>query len=215
MNDLTPIGELLRGFVARAAAPIADRAPLDADRLGIPRQRLDPRIRRAVLDRDEFTCVWCFASARRNHRLHLEADHIVPWSAGGADHPVNLRTLCQPCNQARSNRVHALDIRRDPIVWRCATCETGPVGNARLIDAYCLVCRTVADSVYVADLMVGGPIPIVGVPALRTGEPDVAALPIVVRGVGRRRAWFPAGNPNTRSAARAELDRIRPTEDLS
>lgn len=215
MNDPTPLGDLLRGFVARVAAPIADRAPLDADRLGIPRQRLDPRIRRAVLTRDEFACVWCFASARRIRRLHLEIDHITPWSAGGADHPINLRTLCQPCNQSRSNRVHALDVRMAPIVWRCATCETGPVGNARHFGAFCMVCHAMADAVYVADLMVGGPIPTVGVPLRHDDDVDIAAFPIVVRGVGRRRAWFPAGNPATRSTARAELDRIRPTEDPS
>lgn len=220
-DGMVSLGDLLRGYAARLLAPGAERAPLDPTRIGIPRQPLDMQLRRAILSRDGFRCCWCQA---RGKTVRFEIDHIVPWSAGGSDHPVNLRTLCQDCNQARSNRVTEFDRRALPIVWRCYSCdEWGDVEfDEPLFMAYCLTCRDVRhEAPYVADVMIGGPIPAVGVPALQPGDEDLSSLSPTVRPWERRfkdlrdrddarrnRAARDAG----RAAARAELDRIRPPQ---
>lgn len=57
----------------------------------------------------------------------LELDHIRPWSAGGGDHTSNLRTLCQPCNQKRSNYQDAAEERPPaPTTWWCWHCWRHP-----------------------------------------------------------------------------------------
>jgi hypothetical protein len=205
------IGEILRGHMARFAAPTSPRAPLDPARIGIPRQPIDPWLRRAVLARDGFRCCWCGASLARNKAIVFEVDHIVPWSAGGSDHPVNLRTLCQDCNQTRSNRVSEYDRRALPIVWRCYGCdEWGDVTHrAARITAYCSTCKEQVQAPHIADVMYGGPVPPVGVPALQPGDEDYAAIPLTVRAPGEQFL----GNRKLaarRAEARAELDRIRP-----
>ena len=60
------------------------------------------QVRYDVLKRDEGRCVLCGASGRDGVRL--EVDHIVPRSKGGSNEPVNLQTLCAPCNRGKSNR---------------------------------------------------------------------------------------------------------------
>ncbi|WP_353963755.1 HNH endonuclease [Streptomyces sp. NBC_00237] len=55
------------------------------------------RIRRAVLARDNYTCVICYAAG-------TDVDHIIPVTQGGIDDPVNLRTLCSPCHRVKSER---------------------------------------------------------------------------------------------------------------
>jgi len=59
------------------------------------------RVRYEVLKRDGGRCVLCGASSRDGVRL--EVDHIVPRSKGGSNEPVNLQTLCAPCNRGKSN----------------------------------------------------------------------------------------------------------------
>jgi hypothetical protein len=212
-----PLGEMLRGYMARRAAPRSDRAPLDPTRLGIPRQPLDRQLRRSILERDGFRCVWCGASYARNRAIVFEVDHIVPWSAGGSDHPINLRTLCQPCNQERSNRVSEYDRRAMPIVWRCYGCdEWGDVefGHA-LFTAFCCTCDRIVEAPHVADLMIGGPVPDVGVLPLQPGDQDISAIPLTIRPPDRRFSDDRERSDRraARAAARAELDRIRPTEE--
>jgi hypothetical protein len=212
MNEPVLLGDILRGYLARLASPGAARAPLDPDRLGIPRQPLAPLLRSAVLKRDGYRCCWCSASLARDRTVLFEVDHIVPWSAGGSDHPVNLRTLCQGCNQQRSNRVSEFDRRALPIVWRCHGCdEWGDVQyGAAMIRAYCLTCKETVQAPHVADLMIGGPVPASGVPALQDGDEDIAAIPLTVRHPGRRFRDDREKYDARRAAARAELDRIRP-----
>lgn len=50
--------------------------------------------KKAVLKRDDYTCVWCGAKA-------TTVDHIVPWSRGGSWFPHNLMAACYTCNQER------------------------------------------------------------------------------------------------------------------
>lgn len=61
-------------------------------------------IRRAVLERDGFTCCFCRSEVR------LELDHVVPYSHGGEDTVENLRVLCKTCNVRRGARFDAHEL---------------------------------------------------------------------------------------------------------
>lgn len=55
-------------------------------------------VRVYIFERDEFTCQYCGDEA-------CEIDHIIPVSAGGSDHVMNLVAACRYCNGRVSNRV--------------------------------------------------------------------------------------------------------------
>ncbi len=61
-------------------------------------------LRYRVLKRDNFRCVLCGRSPATEHGCELQVDHIIPFSKGGKTVEENLRTLCDKCNQGRSNR---------------------------------------------------------------------------------------------------------------
>lgn len=84
-----------------------------------PRRQLAYLVRLAVGRRDGFTCRVCHTSCPENY----EADHIVPWSAGGDDDTTNLRVLCVEHNQERSNFMDDAH-RRLPYAatWWCVEC---------------------------------------------------------------------------------------------
>jgi hypothetical protein len=63
------------------------------------RKHIPVEVRRFVYERDEHRCVTCGSTER------LSLDHIIPWSLGGADDPVNLQTMCRPCNSRKGARV--------------------------------------------------------------------------------------------------------------
>lgn len=56
-------------------------------------------LRQAVLERDDYTCVYC---GRRGGRLGL--DHLLPVSRGGTSEMSNLVTACVACNSAKGAR---------------------------------------------------------------------------------------------------------------
>lgn len=170
-DDLTSIATVLDGFVARWVGEVAERAPRAIARVGVERSPLPATIRKAVLRRDGYTCQWC-SRRPRGGLLALEVDHILPWSSGGADHPVNLRALCQDCNQTRSNRVSPLDQRAHPIVTCCRRCDLGVAAWGDEIDAFCLKCGETGASPYVCARLIGGPTPASGLPTARPGLRD-------------------------------------------
>lgn len=87
------------------------------------RERIEWPLRLAVARRDDFTCRWC----HRDMGGAFELDHIIPWSAGGSDHGENLRVLCQPCNQQRSNYEDGSESRgATPVTWWCVDCWPDP-----------------------------------------------------------------------------------------
>jgi hypothetical protein len=177
-NQPTTVGAILDGFLAGWLADDSERAPVLV-MAPAGRTRLSPEIRRAVLLRDGYTCRWCFS--RRGDAVDMEADHILPWSAGGADHPVNLRALCRGCNQRRSNRVSSLDRRVHPIVTSCRRCDRHAHLPGPEIDAYCLWCRELGPSPYRIDLLIGGATPATGLPPATFGLRDgsgIAVAPI-------------------------------------
>jgi hypothetical protein len=53
-----------------------------------------------VFMRDKFTCRYCGKKAEDG--AVLEADHVIPRSAGGADRLDNLVTACWECNRGKS-----------------------------------------------------------------------------------------------------------------
>lgn len=78
-------------------------------------------VRRAVYVRDLFSCRICGISVFDEETFEL--DHITPWSAGGSDRSSNLRVLCKPCNQDRSNwRDGTERIPVLPVTWWCIHC---------------------------------------------------------------------------------------------
>ena len=52
-------------------------------------------IRKMVMERDNWTCVYCGAPAE-------EIDHIVPKQIGGHNYPSNLAAACKKCNYYKS-----------------------------------------------------------------------------------------------------------------
>ena len=52
------------------------------------------RYKKAVLARDNYTCVWC-------GHVATTVDHIIPWSRGGSWFVHNLMAACLSCNQDR------------------------------------------------------------------------------------------------------------------
>lgn len=173
------------------------RAPIAEERSQVERLPLPRQIRQAVLIRDAHTCQKCRCHPSRpchaaiydspsGPAFHfggtvpitdagpriLEIDHILPWSAGGADHPVNLRTLCRDCNQDRSNYYdQERDRQVQPIAWNCLLCK--PELNAVLSavdldlrDVFCMACSAPSRVPHLARYMAGGKIPTTGVPTI-------------------------------------------------
>ena len=63
-----------------------------------------PNIRRAILIRDKYQCVFC---GKRVNIVTVELDHDIPWARGGTDHPANLQASCRACNRAKSDLTSA------------------------------------------------------------------------------------------------------------
>jgi predicted restriction endonuclease len=81
------------------------------------RQKMEYKLwRKAVFERDNYTCVWCGAKCRSGSPVVLNADHIKPFAL----YPElrfaidNGRTLCVPCHRTtdtyggRSNKSYSI-----------------------------------------------------------------------------------------------------------
>jgi 5-methylcytosine-specific restriction endonuclease McrA len=66
----------------------------DTRREPIPQDVMDK-----VWNRDKGKCVQC------GSQEHLEFDHIIPFSKGGATTYRNLQILCKKCNIEKSNKI--------------------------------------------------------------------------------------------------------------
>lgn len=97
----------LPGHACRQCPPAPERLAVVHDLCGddftLRRPRLRPHIpaeiRRAVMERDDYRCVFCGSTD------DLSLDHIYPYSLGGPDTEDNLRVLCQPCNRSKGAQV--------------------------------------------------------------------------------------------------------------
>ena len=75
------------GFTSRTSLPD-----------GIFRPAPTPRLRMAMLKRDEYRCRICGRRAERYVDIELHVHHIRPHAVGGPTHPDNLITLCHTCH---------------------------------------------------------------------------------------------------------------------
>lgn len=66
------------------------------------RDQLSGLVRFDILSRDGFTCQACGAQPGNSG---LEVDHLLLWSLGGSDDPLNLCTLCRACNRGKLDRI--------------------------------------------------------------------------------------------------------------
>lgn len=99
-------------------------------RLG-ERESIPWMLRLSILRRDDYRCKTCGWYGDPG----LELDHCLPWSAGGSDDSDNLRVLCSPCNQRRSNFDDGAHLtRRLPTTWWCMSCWTTPDGRGPWAD---------------------------------------------------------------------------------
>lgn len=57
------------------------------------------RLRRAVFERDDYTCRYCDTRGGE-----LECDHVIPIARGGTNEMGNLVTACKKCNQHKRDK---------------------------------------------------------------------------------------------------------------
>lgn len=62
------------------------------------KERIPLNLRRAVIDRDGYRCVYCDDDLS-NAEIHL--DHVIPESQGGPTTLNNLQVTCRKCNLAK------------------------------------------------------------------------------------------------------------------
>lgn len=69
----------------------------------VERSKVTPKLRLAVIERDGRRCQIC--GARQEDGVTLHVDHIIPVAKGGKTEMSNLRTLCDMCNQGKSDQI--------------------------------------------------------------------------------------------------------------
>ncbi len=91
-----------------AAARPADSTVQMASPQRRTRREISGRQRFRILVRDGFRCKACGASPL-DHKgvVHLDVDHILPWSKGGETTDDNLETKCKQCNLGKGNAFNA------------------------------------------------------------------------------------------------------------
>jgi hypothetical protein len=94
----------------RADAALRKRISRENNPVTDSRDNLPRPTRRAVFERDRYTCVYCNKSStvmreRNTRRALLSIDHIVPVTRGGGHNIENLATACRKCNQTKTNRL--------------------------------------------------------------------------------------------------------------
>lgn len=80
----------------------AKRSARSASRAARRRRSTEGR-RLRVYWRDRYTCVGCGLRDRTGEALTL--DHVIPEARGGGNTVANLQTMCDPCNQAKDDRM--------------------------------------------------------------------------------------------------------------
>lgn len=76
-----------------------------------PQRQFTPGQRRRILRRAGYRCQWIDDQGRRCQAVHgapgvaLEADHVIPWAAGGATVMSNGQALCGPHNREKGARL--------------------------------------------------------------------------------------------------------------
>jgi hypothetical protein len=68
------------------------------------RKPISDSIRHKLIYAAKSRCSLCGKSAKIDKSIHLEIDHVTPFSKGGTNQIENLRVLCNLCNRGRSNK---------------------------------------------------------------------------------------------------------------
>lgn len=68
------------------------------------RKPISDSIRHKLIHAASSRCALCGKSPKTDTSIHLEIDHITPFSKGGTNQIENLRVLCNLCNRGRSNK---------------------------------------------------------------------------------------------------------------
>lgn len=97
-NHQTYSTEDVAGFVNQSYALEKERETKEYQR-----KILTPSLRYDILKRDNFKCVICGRTPKKDG-ITLHVDHIIPVSKGGKTEPENLRTLCSICNLGKSDK---------------------------------------------------------------------------------------------------------------
>ena len=66
----------------------------------MPKQKISPRLKQNVFERDNYTCRHCGDKQGPFH-----ADHVYPESKGGETTLANLVTACETCNRRKHAKV--------------------------------------------------------------------------------------------------------------
>lgn len=64
-----------------------------------PGRNVPAAIRAMIYERSAHTCFYCGTGPP------LTVDHVVPWSQGGSNHPMNLVASCNLCNVIAGERL--------------------------------------------------------------------------------------------------------------
>lgn len=67
------------------------------------RRLMTPKLRREIMERDDYTCQFC--GKRMPDEVGLHIDHIVPIAKGGKTVPSNLQVLCSKCNGSKGSKL--------------------------------------------------------------------------------------------------------------
>ena len=65
------------------------------------RKAIPPKIRKAVRERDNYTCQYC---GKKVYGSQAQVDHILAVANGGANELENYITACKVCNRAKSDK---------------------------------------------------------------------------------------------------------------
>jgi 5-methylcytosine-specific restriction endonuclease McrA len=78
-----------------------------------PRVQISKKIRMAVYERDNYTCVYCNRDLHEDYKNktgQLTLDHFVPYIGRGEDQIPNLYTCCKRCNVIKYSHIfHSLE----------------------------------------------------------------------------------------------------------
>lgn len=84
--------------------PIQNKTTTDKKKITPEDRREIPLgLRYDILKRDKFACVIC-GRTPKIHNISLQVDHIIAWTKGGKTVKENLRTLCNECNNGKSDK---------------------------------------------------------------------------------------------------------------
>lgn len=96
-------------------------------------RRVSRSIRQQVIERDDLRCQRCGVDVTPNDQPgpDFQLHHIIPFAAGGPDHPDNLVTLCSDCHVAAHTQMRDILDERPELVDELRSIVVGDSGDYR------------------------------------------------------------------------------------